>query len=364
MTGLILDDLPQGKYEAVIFSKTLEQAKTFYERWQSLALANEDLFGDVLPHFRKGRGVEMRGVWSRTPTRLRNRFELSVRSWRTSTRGLHPNMLYLDDVLDETNSLTSYQRDKSWRYMIGVLLPIEPEQIVVIGTAQHYDDIYHRLAPGEGKPKVYLRNRPVRFRHLKYRALYWPPPGEDGVALPPEALWSFKHSVEELESIRDRDLVQFAREYQNNPRDASASLFPFELTGRALARGTDMTFLPLTPKAYTRPMSELVLGGMDIAASESVGADYTVIEVAAFNRLTGESRFLWCDRWRGLGFNEQLDMAGRAAEAFGIDVFVVENNAMQKWLLARGAEGPAPGRTCRRGHTTGVESSASRTRRP
>lgn len=354
VTGELLEGLPDGKFEAVIFSKTLEQAKNFYERWQSLVLANEHLFGDVLPHFRRGRGAEMRGVWSRTRTRLRNRFELSVRSWRTSTRGLHPNLLYLDDVLDENNSLTSYQRDKSWRYMIGVLLPMNPEQIVVIGTAQHYDDIYHRLAPGEGKPRVYLRNRPVRFRHLKYRALHWPPEGEDGVALPPEALWAFKHSVEELESIRDRDPVQFAREYQNDPRDASASLFPFELTGHALLRGAELTFLPLEPGSYRRLPQELVLLGMDIAASESVGADYTVIEVAAFDRGSGDSRLLWAGRWKGASFGQQLDYLGRACEAFGVDVAVVENNAFQRWLHAEALKDP---RTAGRviGHTTGRE---------
>jgi hypothetical protein len=145
--GTLLADLPEGVWEAVIFSAQLDQATHFFEKFQSLLLANESLFWDVIPEVAGGRRAAVRDVWSRTRTRLKNRAEISIRAFRTSTRGLHPDLLILDDVQSDENTSSSYQRDKNWRYFSGTLVPMNPTQLIVVGTAFHYDDLLHRLRP-------------------------------------------------------------------------------------------------------------------------------------------------------------------------------------------------------------------------
>lgn len=132
MTGLLLDEMPDGQFQAVVFSETKEQVKEFMQRLQGMLLANLHLFGDLMPDFRRGK-AQRRGVWSTTKMRLKNDFEVTVRAYRTSTRGMHPDLILLDDVLSEKNSLTAYQRRKTWNYFTGTLLPMNPKQMIVIG---------------------------------------------------------------------------------------------------------------------------------------------------------------------------------------------------------------------------------------
>lgn len=112
-----------------------------------MLLANEHLFADLIPEVARGRRAVVKDVWSRTRTRLKNRAEVSIRAFRTSTRGLHPHVLILDDVLSDENTSSSYQRDKTWRYFSGTLVPMKPKQLIVVGTALHHDDLLHGLRP-------------------------------------------------------------------------------------------------------------------------------------------------------------------------------------------------------------------------
>lgn len=146
-TGRLLAGRPEGSFEAVLWSATLDQAIHLYEKVRELMLANEWLFLDVLPDVGRASRVSVRDAWSRKRTRLRNGFEFSVRAFRTSTRGLHPDLIILDDVLNDENSLSSYQRDRTWRYLAGTILPMNPKKLIIVGTAFHHDDLLHKLDP-------------------------------------------------------------------------------------------------------------------------------------------------------------------------------------------------------------------------
>jgi hypothetical protein len=341
-TGELLEELPEGLFEAVIFSDTTEQAKAFFAKFQSLMLANEDLFEGVLPSFKSGRAAVIRGVWSRTRVRLRNRFEVSIRGYQTSTRGLHPNLLILDDVLSDKNSATEYQRNKVWNYFVGVLLPMNPEQIIVIGTAQHYDDLLHRLRPDPTKPPLVVRNRKVTFQWEKYRAVDWDTK---------QVLWPWRHDYDDLEGRRALDPTIFSREWQNDPRDDASSMFPYPLTEAALNRNS--MFLA----GYAKEAGEYVVLGHDVASSEAVGADYTVTWVASFNYRTQRKRLLRAWRERGLTYDQQIALLRTACALFNVDLGVVEENGFQKWLFNETQKWPeTAGRLV--GHRTGVEKSS------
>lgn len=339
-TGLLLEGNPDGKFEAVIFSETLDQATEWFEAWQGLLLGNPELFGDMLPDLRRSK-TALADVWSKRRARLRNGFEAKIRAWRTSTRGLHPDLIILDDVLNDQNTLTKYQRDKSWTYLVGVLLPMNAKEIKVVGTALHYDDLLHRLKPDKAKAPLMIANRPARFRWIKYRSVNWDTE---------EVLWPGRHNLADLRGRRDFDALLFAREYQNDPRDDASSLFPFPLTQLALDAGKELTFVP----TYRKAANQFVVLGMDLAASEAIGADYTVCWVALYDRNTMERRILTGVRAQGLGFTDQLQLLRTFCVAYGVDVGVVEENGFQKWLHTETTKYPeTAGRII--GHRTGRE---------
>jgi hypothetical protein len=330
---------PDGGFQAVIFSETLPQAEHFFDALQALLLGNPALFGEIIPSIRRGRVA--RGVWSRRRIRLQNGFECTIRAFRTSTRGMHPDLIICDDVLSDRNSQTAYQRSKVWTYFVGTLMPMNAAQVIVIGTAQHHDDLLHRLRPDPKKPPLIIRNVPTRFVFKRYKAIDW----DTG-----EVLWEARHNRADLEGRRAQDALLFSREWQNDPRDDASSLFPYPLTGRALDK--TMTFLPV----YRAGPQEFVLLGHDLAVSGEVGADYTVIFVVLYSRVSGTRRLLWGLREQGMTLDDQLTSLRSACSRYNVAMGVVEENGFQRWLFTEAQKWPETrGRLV--GHRTGREKS-------
>lgn len=339
-TGQLLEGNPEGRYEVVIFSETIEQATEWFEIWQGNLLGNPELFADLAPDRRLSK-TALANVWSKRRARLRNGFEAKVRSWRTSTRGLHPDLIILDDVLSDQNTLTKYQRDKSWTYFVGTLMPMNASEMKVVGTALHQEDLLHRLKPDKTKAPLMIRNRPARFRWVKYRSVNW---------ATGKVLWERQHSLADLTGRRDQDALLFAREYQNDPIDDSSSLFPFDLTDKALQKGKHLTFL----STYHPAAGEYVLLGMDLAASEAVGADFTVCWVAKIDWVSQHLTLLFGHREKGMSFEAQLNLLRNCCSNYGVDIGVVEENGFQRWLYAETLKYPeTAGKLI--GHRTGRE---------
>jgi hypothetical protein len=337
-TGLLLADLPEGTWEAIIFSARMEQATHLFETFQSLMLANEELFADILPVPAASGRASVRDVWSRKMTRLRNRAQVSIRAYGTSTRGLHPDLLLLDDVLCDENSLSSYQRDQTWRYFTGTVLPMNPAKLIVIGTAFHYGDLLHRLEPKDGTKSASGRSK-VRFTWRKFAAI-----DTDKET----ALWEARHPYEELLERRDFDPVSFAREFMNEPTDDASSLFPFELTERMVDPTATFAMTELRPDLR----DEYIVFGYDLAASAEVRADYCCLIVIALHKQTRRRRVLWAYRERGLGYDTQVELLRDVCRRYGGAIGVVETNGFQRWIKDACDRFPE---TANRifGHTTG-----------
>ncbi len=347
LTGLLMTDLPEGKWEAVIFSESMAQAESFFEVFQSLMLANERLFSDILPDFARGRAATIPNVWSRRRTRLKNRAQLSIRSYQTSTRGLHPDLILCDDVLSDKNTASEFQRAKAWKYFVSTLLPMNPKQIIIVGTAFHYDDVLHRLKPPKGSAarRADLAALGIRslFEWQKYRS-YDP--------VTHATLWLERYSYERLMAIAEMmdNPALFNREYQNDPRADTSSMFPYSLT--TLLRHPELTFVA----SYMPTAEEVVVFGMDVAISAEVGADFTVLLVAALNRNTQERRLLMGFRLKGLGFREQVQLIRDVCRAFNVALGLIEENGFQKWLKDELSKYPETA-TRVLGHKTGTEKS-------
>lgn len=350
--GLLLVGDPDGRFQAVLFSETLDQATIFFETFQSLFLANAELFGDILPNFAQLRSRQLRDVWSNRRIRLRNGAQISIRGWRTSTRGMHPDLIMLDDVQSDKNTLTAYQRNKNWTYFVGTLLPMGARQYIVTGTALHYDDLLHRLRK-HAKGSTIVR---TPFAWRKYRAVHW----DSGTVL-----WPAKHDLPDLIEKREFDAILFAREYQNDPRDDASSLFPLKLTEPALRAGADLTLLGASisdgldvrwenPMVYRRTAAERIILSADFALSGEAAADYCVILVAAIDLSTQKRRLIAVRRGKGWDFHRQVLELRLATAMYGVDLGVMEHNAFQRWVYSEVQKYPETvGRII--GHQTGAE---------
>lgn len=329
---------PAGTYTAALFSATRDQALVLMAKFRELLVANSALFGEVGPSTsREGQRQQIR--WSRTEVRLPSGAELLIRAYRGSSRGLHPDLLLLDDPLSDQNSLSSHQRERTLKYFVGTLMPMNPGQLVVVGTAFHQDDLLHRLRPGRATSRG---NRAVTaaFTWRRYFAL-------DVDAQ--DALWPERHPYDELIALRDFDPVAFSREYQNEPRDDAASMFPFELTQRAIDAGAGLVFGP----NYRPAPGEVVVLAADIAISEATAADFVVILVVAFDPTTKLRRVLAARQVKGLDLGSQVDLICDLFTRYGVAIGLVEDNGYQRWLLEALWKRPET-RHGIFGHTTGL----------
>jgi len=326
---------PAGRYSVTIFSATHPQADHVLSLLRDLVAANAWLFG--APGQNDGPAAARRlARWSQRHIRLANGAEVSTRAYRTSTRGLHPDLLVLDDVLNDANSLAQHQRDLTWKYLVGTLLPMSPGRILIVGSAIHADDLLQRLAPRPGTTS------PVHgFEWVRYAAI----DEESGTAL-----WPAHHPYAELVAFRDAEPSVFAREYQGVPRDDAASIFAHELTEHAVEAGRDLSFVP----SYRREPGELVVLGCDLAVSEAAAADFSVILVAAYNVETGRRRVLAAERHKGLDLGAQVALLVDLCRRYRVDVGVVEANNFQRWILDALRKWPDV-REAIRGHATGRE---------
>ena len=308
---------PAGTFQAVLFSATEPQALVDMVLVRDLLVANVVLFGDVAA---VSGAARRRGArWSQAAVRLPSGAELLIRPFRASARGLHPDLLLLDDVLCDENSLASHQRERTLKYFMGTLLPMSPRRIVVIGTAIHRADLLHQLGAGLGSGPD-TDHTPLGFRWVRYRAL-------DEVT--GEALWPEVHGAAELYAIRDTDPLVFSREYQNEPRDDAASMFPYELTERALDAGAAYAL----GTGHPAEPDECVLLGADFALSEAVGADYTVVIVVAYHLQTQRRRVLDIRREKGLDFASQVALIRDLVVRHRVALGVVEQNTFQRFIV-------------------------------
>lgn len=303
---------PAGVYQAVLFSATHAQARMLMALFRQLLDANPWLFPDTLD---LAGGMGPRIGASDTRVRLASGAELHTRAFGTSTRGLHPDLLVLDDVLSDQNSGSEFQRAKTWRYFVRTLLPMHAGRILVVGTTLHAADLLQRLKPAD------RRVGPVHdFVWRRFRAI------NDATG---RALWPARHPFEELTHLRDLEPVMFSAEYQNDPQDEIATFFPRTLTQLAVNAGANLTLRPF----YRKRAGEWVVLGADLARSERIGADYTVVVLVVYDQVTQERRVIATRRVKGLDFQGQVTMFLDLAATYGVDIGFVETNGFQQWLV-------------------------------
>jgi hypothetical protein len=319
-----------GGYLVLLLSATEDQAQLLMTRIRDLLAANAWLFPDDRPGAAR---LERPLATSQSHLRLASGAEIRVAAYGTSLRGMHPDLLVLDDVLNDENCSSERKRERTYQYFARTLLPMNPQRIVIVGTAIHDADLLHRLRPRSGLRE----DRIHEIAWHRYRAL------NEATG---RALWPEQHSYAELARFRDQDPVAFAREFMNDARDELSTYFPRSLTQLAVDAGASLSMLSW----YRKTASELVVMGVDVARSERMGADFTVAEVAAVDVNTGVRRVLTIRREQGLDFAAQLNLFHDLAVSFGVDWATIEDNGLQGWVVDELQK--LPGGHVFHGHTT------------
>jgi hypothetical protein len=250
--------------------------------------------------------------YSRTEIKLTNDKTVKTRGMGSPLRGRHPQLIVLDDVLNEKNSLTPEDRDGTRRHFNEVVVPMKDKgfglpgqtsQIVVIGTAQDRDDLYHEL-------------QRVGYLGEKLSAIL-----DDEKRM---ALWPDRYSYADLMAIKARiGTLSFSKEYLNQPISDETSLFPPSL------------FEPL--KDHTLSYQENYGGGqlpvymgVDFSVPGSMDGDWTVVFL--FTMDPNSKAFTPLNYWRARpsSLQEQLHKIELWCQLYNVSMGYLENNMFQQ----------------------------------
>lgn len=212
------------------------------------------------------------GVRVRADSSARHRWEIAGHSGGMLTAGVGgpltgrgADVLIIDDPIknaEEAHSQT--YRDRAWEWYRSVAYTrLEPNaSVVIIATRWHEDDLIGRL----------LASEPGRWRVLSLPAIA---AQDDALGRAPgEALWPARYPVEALDDIRwSVGAFWWSGLYQQRPSPAGGGVFKrewfrtFTDTATAYQLGD-----ALVEKASCRKFCTV-----DLAASTSTSADYTVV---------------------------------------------------------------------------------------
>lgn len=253
--------------------------------------------------------------FSRTEIKLTNGKVIRAKAIGSMLRGRHPQLILGDDIANEKNSGTMEARKELRTYMNEVVVPMldkgmvakrfqaHRSQIVLVGTAQDREDIYHTvLESGEFVGRKLSAVLDVEKKRV---------------------LWPARHTYADLMAIKKTvGSLAFSKEYLNEPLSDETSIFPpalFEplkdkqLSYVNLYQGTNPVYL-----------------GVDFSVPGSVDGDWMVVFVMEFDPIT--QLFTPLNYWRARPetINEQLQQIELYCSRFGVTLGYLEDNLFQR----------------------------------
>ena len=290
------------KGDVYLFSNTEKQAVKLLAKIQDQIMKN-----DKLAHMRPGLTKGKRTKWSATEAETPGG-QIYALGYGTSVRGAHPYLVICDDILTDENMYSENTRKRAIEYFKSAVTNLirVGGKIVVVGTPFHTSDLYGYLK----------KNSEYTFR--VFPAIGKDKDGND------ESLWPARYPLELLRA-REREIgkLSFSREFQCNPLDDSASLFPFKVLSKCY---DDTATLPRTFNGGE------VFMGVDVAISAEIEADGTSIITIYVDELKN----IWLlDVFYEFGINmkQQQDVLKDLAFRYNPTRIFVESNAYQKALF-------------------------------
>jgi len=188
--------------------------------------------------------------------------------------GQRPDLILIDDLMNEELVANKDRRDKLRRWVYGSLIPCRSEKGIIrfVGTPMNLDDPLEALMPRENAKdtvvedlKIWSKKKKGMWRAVKYRAH-----NQDYSRL----LWPERKSKQFFEELRQEFTEQgipevYACEYLCNPIDDSIRYF----------RKGD--FLTMTEEDHKKNLTYYITA--DLAISEKERADYTAMVVGGMD---------------------------------------------------------------------------------
>lgn len=255
------------------------------------------------------------GVNSRSEVRLTNGKVLKAKGIGSPLRGRHPQLILMDDVLNEKNSDSPENREDMRQHFWEVVYPMKDKgtqtvrskgfksQIVIVGTAQARDDLYHILQASNS------------FLGEKMKAII----DEENQLV----LWPQRYSYEDLNRTRESmGSLFFAKEYQNEPLAEETSIFPMSLFEPLKDRS--LSYVP----NYTGPHH--VFLGADFSVPGSSDGDWTVVIAIEWDEENSIFTPLAMWRARPPTFQEQIHQIEVMMNLYNVEVGFLEDNMFQR----------------------------------
>lgn len=223
----------------------------------------------------------------------KSRFRIVAKGAEQKLRGMlwdgqRPDLICIDDLMNEELVANKDRRDKLRRWVYGSLIPCRSEKGIIrfVGTPMNLDDPLESLMPRENAKdtivedlKIWSPKKRGMWRAVKYRAH-----NSDYTAI----LWPDRKSKQFFEELRQDFTEQgipevYACEYLCNPVDDSIRYF----------RKGD--FLTMTEEDKKKNKQYYITA--DLAISEKERADYTAIVVGGLDS-NGQLHIVNCIRER------------------------------------------------------------------
>ncbi len=192
-------------------------------------------------------------VWGKQRIELSNGSVMYVQGCLTKLRGEHPHLLILDDVIDSKVVYSKTLNDRSQEWFYAEVLPMAEKetQIVVDGTVQREDDLYHSFDPAAWELKTYSAIVNEETKETLF----------------PE-MWDWDTLMTRKGEIVYKHGDRFWRkEYLNDPKALVGQIF----------KETWLRFYGEKPKDCS------IFVGMDPSTGQTIEGDYTAIVTVGIN---------------------------------------------------------------------------------
>jgi len=269
----------------LVVSNTQRQAEIFLRQIRAYLESTQilDMFGDIRGNIWSTGELDLKGHG------IQKEASITALGLNGALIGRHVDMIILDDIVDEENSKTSYQRENVWEWYFKTLLPmLEPNgEIHIIGTRWHEDDFYSQITKADYETRIYRAVLP------------------DG-----KSYWEERFPISLLKEIEKPNPQVFAMQYQNEIVSVKDAIFKEEYFRY-------YEFLPPSVTFYQ---------GVDLAASKK--GDYFAIVTIAKDNQTGDIYVV--DAWRGhISLSKQIDKIMTKYEKYNPVMVGIESNAYQ-----------------------------------
>lgn len=272
-------------------AERLENIKKYILRVPELQhLADEELA--------KKNGVEFR--WAVTEVVLSSGLKITAQGYASSLRGGHPDIILMDDIIDLKVIYSNIINEKSVDRFYAEVVPMaQPStQILMVGTIQRKDDLYHTL-----NPKSWILKT--------YSAII---DEEKKICLFPE-FWSWDKLMERRDEITYNYGRRFwLKEYENNVTAMEGQIFKEEW----------MIYVP----RKDLPKFVATVNGWDLAVKRGETNKYTAgISISADK----DNVFYITDVRRGqFDLDQRLDEIENFSARTGANEVAVEDNVFQE----------------------------------